>query len=101
VVVLVDGERRSSAPRRPTSSLAAPRRKGDHDGHTDSVVKYSEVGLTGKGKKVAVMAQNLSRSVKLWFPTVDRKSKGAVGGDLRMSWRKGEHGSEKAMAAVV
>jgi hypothetical protein len=27
--------------------------------------------------------------------------KGAVGGDLHMSWHKGEHGSGKAMVVVV
>jgi hypothetical protein len=46
-------------------------------------------------------AQNPSRSVKLWFPAVDRKSRGAVGGYLRMSWRKGEHRSRMVMAVVV
>jgi hypothetical protein len=32
---------------------------------------------------------------------VDRKSRGAVGGDLCMSWHKGEHGSRKVMVTVV
>jgi hypothetical protein len=53
---------RSGAPRWSASSLAAPGKKGDREGHANSTVKYSKAGLTGKGEKVAAAAQNPSRN---------------------------------------
>jgi hypothetical protein len=62
VVALIGYERRFGAPRRPASSPTAPGRKGDREGYVDSVVKYSEVGLTEKGVKVGVASRNPLRN---------------------------------------
>jgi hypothetical protein len=49
VVALICSERRSSAPRWPALSPAAPGRKGDSEGHVDLAVKYTEARLTEMG----------------------------------------------------
>jgi hypothetical protein len=80
VVALVGSECLSDAPQRPASCPAAPGRKGDHEGHADSAVKYSEAGLTGKGEKDV---GGRSKSVEVGealVSAVDRKSRGRGGG---------------------